>query len=50
MTDPEGFGGWGHSPSLPPALLRRGVLMSVLAVTVGASTRANQQGRSGQGE
>jgi hypothetical protein len=42
-SDPAGSGGWGHSP------LRRGVLMPVPAVAVGAGGRCGEQGRSGEG-
>ena len=42
-SDPAGSGGWGHSP------LRRGVLMPVLAVAVGAGGRCGEQGHSGEG-
>jgi hypothetical protein len=41
-SDPAGSGGWGHSP------LRRGVLMPVLAVAVGAGGRCGEQGGSGE--
>jgi hypothetical protein len=42
-SDPAGSGGWGHSP------LRRGVLMPVPAVAMGAGSRCGEQGHSSQG-